>query len=185
MDQTRCPQNGLSCFDAPVTDPLAALKPTQLAQLKVLCWVASVDGDVAAEERALLSKLSARLLPLEDPEDALAALQAEQETDVEAWVAQLQGSDERMALVSLAFQMACSSQGAQDASAINADERVAYRRLLDALDLPDAQVQEAEWAARQALKETPALLDRLNQLLFGWGAWPSVAALEASGTSWL
>ena len=75
--------------------------------------------------------------------------------------------------------------GEEDASAINADERVAYRRLLDALDLPDAQVQEAEWAARQALKETPALLDRLNQLLFGWGAWPSVAALEASGTSWL
>lgn len=185
MNQVRCPQNGLSCFDAPVIDPLAALKPTQLAQLKVLCWVASVDGDVAAEERALLSKLSARLLPLEDPEDALKALQAEQDTDVEAWVAQLQGRDERMAMVSLAFQMACSSQGAQDASAINADERVAYRRLLDALDLPDAQVQEAEWAARQALKETPALLDRLNQLLFGWGAWPSVAALEASGTSWL
>ena len=166
-------------------DPLAALKPSQWAQLKVLCWVASVDGDVAAEERALLSKLSARLLPLEDPQDALAALQAEEETDVEAWVAQLQGSDERMALVSLAFQMACSSQGEEDDSAINPAERVAYRRLLDALDLPDAQVQEAEWAARQALKETPALLDRLNQLLFGWGAWPSVAALEASGTSWL
>lgn len=169
----------------PVIDPLAALKPSQRAQLNVLCWVASVDGDVAAEERALLSKLSARLLPLEDPQDALAALQAEQETDVEAWVAQLQGSDERMALVSLAFQMACSSQGEEDDSAINAAERVAYRRLLDALDLPDAQVQEAEWAARQALKETPALIDRLNQLLFGWGAWPSVAALEASGTSWL
>ncbi|MBL6800342.1 MAG: hypothetical protein ISQ51_01685 [Synechococcus sp. BS307-5m-G37] len=166
-------------------DPLAALKPSQWAQLKVLCWVASVDGDVASEERALLSKLSARLLPLEDPEDALTALQAEQETEVEAWVAQLQGSDERMAMVSLAFQMVCSSQGEEDASAINADERVAYRRLLDALDLPDAQVQEAEWAARQALKETPALVDRLNQLLFGWGAWPSMAALEASGTSWL
>ena len=166
-------------------DPLAALKPSQWAQLKVLCWVASVDGDVASEERALLSKLSARLLPLEDPEDALAALQAEQETEVETWVAQLQGSDERMAMVSLAFQMVCSSQGEEDDSAINPAERVAYRRLLDALDLPDAQVQEAEWAARQALKETPALIDRLNQLLFGWGAWPSVAALEASGTSWL
>jgi hypothetical protein len=49
----------------------------------------------------------------------------------------------------------------------------------------EAQVQEAEWDARQVLKETPALIDRLNQLLFGWGAWPSIEALEASGTSWL
>lgn len=174
------------CLDCPVTDPLAALKPSQWAQLKVLCWLASVDGDVASEERALLSKLSQRLLPLEDPEDALASLQAESsEAELEAWVAQLNGTDDRMAMVSLAFQMACSSQGPDDDSAINAAERVAYRRLLEVLSLSDAQVQEAEWAARQALKETPALLDRLNQLLFGWGAWPSVAALEASGTSWL
>jgi hypothetical protein len=115
----------------PVTDPLAGLTPSQRAQLTLLCWVAGVDGDVAAEERSLLGKLSARLLPQVDPEDALAALQAEETLDLEA------------------------------------------------------QVQEAEWAARQVLKETPALIDRLNQLLFGWGAWPSIEALEASGTSWL
>ncbi len=125
----------------PVTDPLAGLTPSQRAQLTLLCWVAGVDGDVAAEER--------------------------------------------LAMVSLAFQMACSSQAPEEASAINAAERVAYRRLLEALNLPEAQVQEAEWAAHQALKETPALIDRLNQLLFGWGAWPSIEALEASGTSWL
>ena len=185
MTRPKCFQNEalLCCWS--VTDPLAALKPSQWAQLKVLCWIASVDGDVAMEERALLSKLSERLLPLEDPEDALASLQADPEAELDAWVAQLKTSDDRMAMVSMAFQMACSSQGPEDDGAINAAERVAYRRLLEALDLSDAQVQEAEWAARQALKETPALLDRLNQLLFGWGAWPSVAALEASGTSWL
>lgn len=175
----------LSRSEGLVTDPLAALKPSQWAQLKVLCWVANVDGDMASEEKRLLGKLSARLLPLENPDDALAALQAQQGVALESWVAQLQSLDERMAMASLAFQMACSSQGPEDVSAINAAEKVAYRRLLDALNLPDAQVQEAEWAARQALKETPALLDRLNQLLCGWGAWPSVAALEASGTGWL
>jgi hypothetical protein len=169
----------------PVSDPLAGLNPAQQAQLTLLCWVASVDGEVAPEERVLLSKLSARLLPHVAPEDALAALQSEQASDLEAWVAQVQGLDARMEMVCLAYQMACSSQGPEDDSAINAAERVAYRRLLEALNLPEAQVQEAEWAARQALKETPALIDRLNQLLFGWGAWPSAEALEASGTSWL
>jgi hypothetical protein len=81
--------------------------------------------------------------------------------------------------------MACSNTGAGDTSAINAAERVAYRRLLEALNLTEAQVQEAEWAGRQALKDTPGLLERLNQVLFGWGAWPSVEALELSGAHWL
>ena len=164
-----------------MTDPLAALKPSQWAQLKVLCWIASVDGDVATEERALLSKLSERLLPLEDPEDALASLQAAP-SQLDAWVAHLKSIDDRMARCRWRFRWPAAAR-ARRHCAINAAERVAYRRLLEALNL-DPQVQEAEWLPA-ALKETPALLDRLNQLLFGWGAWPSVAALEASGTSWL
>jgi len=86
----------------PVTDPLAGLNPAQQAQLKLVCWVASVDGEVAPEERALLGKLSARLLPQVDPEDALAALQAEQASDLESWVGQLQDKDVRIEMVSLA-----------------------------------------------------------------------------------
>lgn len=168
-----------------MADPLAALTPAQQAQLRVLCWVACVDGDFAQEERALLSKLAARLLPHVDPVDAVEALLAHQSSDLEAWVAEIKDSDQRLALVSLAFQMACCSKESDQASAINAAERVAYRRLLDALDLPDAEVQEAEWAARQALQESQGLMERLNQVLFGWGAWPSAEALELTGTHWL
>ena len=168
-----------------MADPLAGLSASQRAQLRVLCWVACVDGEFAEEERALIRKLAARLLPHVDPADAVAALLAEQTTDLETWVAELQDHDQRLALASLAFQMACSNTGAGDAGAINAAERVAYRRLLEALNLSDAEVQQAEWAGRQALQDTPGLLERLNQLLFGWGAWPSAEALELTGTHWL
>jgi uncharacterized tellurite resistance protein B-like protein len=166
-------------------DPLAGLSVSQRTQLHVLCWVACVDGDFAEEERALISKLAARLLPHSDPADAVAALLSEQSTNLEAWVAELEDPGERLALASLAFQMVCSSTGVGESSAINAAERLAYRRLLEALNLADSDVQQAEWAGRQALQNTPRLLDRLNQLLFGWGAWPSVEALELSGTHWL
>jgi uncharacterized tellurite resistance protein B-like protein len=168
-----------------MADPLAGLSASQRAQLRVLCWVACVDGEFAEEERILIRKLAARLLPHVDPADAVEALLAEQTTDLEAWVAELQDHDQCLALASLAFQMACSNTGAGDDGAINAAERVAYRRLLELLNLSDTEVQQAEWAGRQSLGATPGLLDRLNQLLFGWGAWPSVEALELSGTHWL
>jgi hypothetical protein len=168
-----------------MTDPLAGLSPSQQAQLRLLCWVAYVDGVFADEERELLSRLAARLLPGVDPADALDALVAQNAADLEELVAQLTTHDQRLQLVKLAFEMAASSSNPGDNSSFNSAERVAYRRLLEALALPEAEVNEAEWAARQALQDKPALLDRLNRILFGWGAWPSTEALEFSGSQWL
>ena len=168
-----------------MTDPLAGLSAAQLAQLQLLCWVACVDGVFADEERELLSRLASRLLPNVDPADALAALLAHNSVELQQLVAQLSSHDQRLQLVKLAFEMAHSSRNPDDDSPINSAERVAYRRLLELLALPEAEVNQAESAAQQALQESPALLDRLNQILFGWGAWPTVDALEFSGTHWL
>jgi uncharacterized tellurite resistance protein B-like protein len=168
-----------------MADPLAGLGAAQLAQLRLLCWVAYVDGVFADEERELLSRLASRLLPSVDPADALAALLAQNSADLEQLVAQLDAHDQRLQLVKLAYEMAHSSRNPTDDSPINPAERGAYRRLLDLLALPEAEVNQAEWAAQQALLESSALLDRLNRILFGWGAWPTVDALEFSGTHWL
>ena len=168
-----------------MADPLAGLSPSQQAQLRLVCWVACVDGVFAEEERELLSRLASRLLPSVDPSEAVAALVAQNSDDLDQLVAQLSGHDQRLALAKLAFEMACSSQDPGDTSPINNAERGAYRRLLEALDLPEAEVNEAEWAARQAMQEAPALLDRFNRILFGWGAWPSVESLEFAGTHWI
>jgi hypothetical protein len=169
----------------PMTDPLADLSSSQRGQLRLLCWVACVDGVFADEERELLSRLAARLLPGVESADALDALVAQNATDLEELVVQLTTHDQRLQMVKLAFEMAASSSNPGDNSAFNSAERVAYRRLLEALALPEAEVNEAEWAARQALQDKPALLDRLNRILFGWGAWPSTEALELSGSQWL
>jgi len=168
-----------------MADPLAGLGAAQLAQLRLLCWVACVDGVFADEERELLSRLASRLLPSVDPADALAALLAQNSADLEQLVAQLDAHDQRLQLVKLAYEMAHSSRNPTDDSPINRAERGAYRHLLDLLALPEAEVNQAEWAAQQALQESPTLLDRLNRILFGWGAWPTVDALEFSGTHWL
>ena len=41
-----------------MADPLAGLSPSQQAQLRLVCWVACVDGVFAEEERELLSRLA-------------------------------------------------------------------------------------------------------------------------------
>lgn len=168
-----------------MADPLAGLSAAQLAQLQLLCWVACVDGVFADEERELLSRLASRLLPSVDPVDAVAALLAHNSAELEQLVDQLRAHDQRLQLVTLAFEMAHSSRHPEDDSPINPAERVAYRRLIELLALPEAEVNQAEWAAKQDLQASPALLDRLNRILFGWGAWPTVEALEFSGAHWL
>ncbi len=168
-----------------MADPLAGLSPSHQAQLRLLCWVACVDGVFADDERELLSRLAARLLPGVDPVKAVDALVAQHDADIDRLVGQLGSHDERLYLLKLAFEMAAGSSNHEDDSPINPAERVAYRRLVEALELPEADVDEAEWAARQGLQDKPALMDRLNRILFGWGVWPSMDALEFSGSQWL
>ena len=156
-----------------MTNLLGGLNPSQQAQLRLLCWVACVDGVFADEERELLGRLAARLLPDVDPAEALNALLSENDADFEQLVALISTHDQRLQLVKLAYQMASSSCNAGDEGFFNSAERIAYRRLIDALALPEEEVNAAEWAGRRALSDKPGLLDRLNQILFGLVAGPS------------
>ncbi|MFM2081216.1 MAG: hypothetical protein RLZZ219_1898 [Cyanobacteriota bacterium] len=168
--------------DPPQPQPLDQLSAGQRALLRIVCWVAWADGDFAEEERQLLETLLFRLLPasvgLSEAHDAFDALLAEQlqSVDLAALVAELGDSDERQLAVKLAVQMLAVNQRPGDDAPVNPAEKQAYRRLLEALALPDAEVAEAEWAARQDLQQKRSLLDVIGMALAGWGAWPSIEA---------
>ncbi|MEB3261976.1 MAG: TerB family tellurite resistance protein [Cyanobacteriota bacterium] len=164
----------------PPVDPIGQLSGGQRALLRLVCWVAMADGDFAEEERRLLERLVERLVPQQSgaAEEAVHALAAEalQRSDPQALVAQLSDDDERQLAVKLAYQMACSNQRPQDASQINSAEKVAYRRLVELLNLPENEVAEAEWAAAEELKQKRSLLDVIGSALAGFGAWPAFDA---------
>lgn len=169
---------------SPSSDSAARLELTasQRAVLRLVCWVAMADGDFAEQERQLLQKLVARTAPAQaaDTVHALAA-EALQQPDLEALVAELGTADDRQLAVKLAFQMACVNQRPEDATRINSAEKRAYRRLLELLDLPEAEVAEAEWAAQQELQQKPSLLALIGAALAGFGAWPALEGGEAAG----
>jgi hypothetical protein len=167
--------------DSPSPSPLACLTASQRALLRIVCWVAWADGDFAEEERSLLETVAARTLaPLnaaDHPAEAVSSLAAEQlqPVEVELLVADLEGTDARQQAVKLAVQMMGVNRRPQDDAVVNPAEKQAYRRLLAALALPEAAVQEAEWAARQELQRPRSLAELISETLAGFGAWPSQA----------
>ncbi len=164
--------------------PLDALSPSQRALLRIVCWVAWADGDFAPEERDLLERLVARLLQRDaagaEAERAVRALAIDQlqSLDLQAQVAALNDADQRRLVVKLALQMVSVNQGPDDSAPINAAEKQAYRQLLEALALPEAEVEQAEWAARQELGQQPSLLELLGSALERFGAWPAAEDLD-------
>ncbi len=173
-------------------DPLAALSASQRALLRIVCWVAWADGDFASEERELLETLVARLLPesagvAAASAEAVSALVADnlQTLELHDLVAQLEGADQRQQAVKLALQMVSANQRPEDAAAINTAEKGAYRQLVEALNLPEGEVQEAEWAARQELQRGRSLLQLIGDTLSGFGSWPALEGSELPLGYWL
>jgi hypothetical protein len=169
---------------SPAPHPMDALSPSQRALLRIVCWVAWADGDFALEERELLEKLVARLLHLDNVVGLAEAtvhqlaMDAMQPVDLDQLVAALTSDAERQLAVKLAMQMVSINQGADDAAPINASEKQAYRRLLDALALPESEVDEAEWAARHELAQKRNLVAVLSSAMERFGAWPAAEDLD-------
>lgn len=178
--------------DSPASiHPLDGLSRSQRALLRILCWIAWCDSNLADEERELLERLVARTLPPGSPPQAAAEVLAgllaidRQGTAVEDLVADLESGDDRLLAAKLAVQMAGISRRPEDQAAINRAEKGAYRRLLEALALSEDQVQEAEWAARQELEQPRNLVELIGSALRGFGAWPPLQDGDPSLSRWL
>ncbi|MFQ6537111.1 MULTISPECIES: hypothetical protein [Aphanothece] len=170
--------------------PTEQLRPSQRALLRIVCWVAWADGDFAEEERQLLERIVADTMPeAASPilaADAAARLAGESPDPraLEHLVGMLESDDQRQLALKLAYQMVNASRTAGEPSAVNLQEKLAYRRLVDALGLDEQAVQEAEWAARQDLGTGSSAFDLLASGLMGLGAWPSADMLGVSMGHW-
>jgi di/tricarboxylate transporter len=169
-------------------DAFDTLAPSQLALLRLVCWIAYADGDFAEEERRFLSGLTSRLLSgsakkrVAEADDLVLGLSEEAPRDLSVLVADLEDADQKKMLIKLAFQMACSNQRAQDEASFSAVEKQAYSRLVAQLGLPASEVQQAEEEAQQELLRSGSLLEYLAKVIRGVRMWPAKAN-KASGSS--
>lgn len=170
----------LSPSDAPLTsgDPDRVL-------LRLLCCIAWSDGEVSTKERELLQSLATEVLLTEEEKADAAAEVSSLVADtldlpaLDLLIPQIQGHDQKQLALKLAYMVIRISREEGESSTINAREKVAYRRLVEGLALPEAEVQEAEWAAEQELKQHTNLWSLLAARFAGLGAWPDDALLAS------
>ena len=162
-----------------------ALPAADLDLLTLICCVAWSDGEFSGEERRLLEHLVQQHVITTDSgqpvsEQALAALadQALPLDLIERLVPRL-GPDDRQLALKLAYQMVRSDRRPGDSSSINAEEKVAYRRLVEALGLAEEDIAETEWMAEQELgKRQGNWLAVLAERFGSLGSWPSPELLQ-------
>ncbi|MFZ0407868.1 MAG: hypothetical protein WAM11_07150 [Cyanobium sp.] len=155
--------------------------------LRLLCCVAWSDGEVSPEERRLLEVLARRYVMADrgQPEaaDTVADLVAGAMglEMIDELAPRFSSHDDKLLAVKLAYMVIRVGRKIGDTSSINAREKVAYRRLVEALDLPQGEVEEAEWAADQELNQHSSLFTVLTSRFAALGTWPSDSLLDMPG----
>ena len=153
---------------------MAELTSAQAALLRIVCTVAWADGECSTAERELLAEQVATHLYGDSPsglgEAQLEAFLAERLplAGLDALVAQLSGSDDRQLALKLSYMMVRVGRRSPAEPSINAQERVAYRHLVELLGLEDARIQEIEWAAEADLPKKEGVAQLLAELTAGW-----------------
>lgn len=170
---------------APQTD-----RQRQLDLLQAVSCVAWADGSVDEKERQLLEQLVERLSSDGEQENARESARhlaswIQTSEQLEAVIPRIRANGDGQLAVKLAHMMAMVSRGPDDQSLINADERLAYRGLVERLELDEDTVQEAEWAARHDLASGRSFLQLLGDAMASFGAWPSQEVLNNPAMRWL
>lgn len=158
----------------------------QLDLLQVVCCVAWADGTMDEKERQLLEQMVDRLNAEANREDArqLASwLQTPEQ--LESVIPRIRAHGDGPLAVKLAHMMAMVSQGPDDTSLINPQERAAYRQLVENLGLDPKVVEEAEWAGRQELASGRSFWQLLGDAMTAFGAWPAPEVLDNPAMRWL
>ena len=137
------------------------------ALIKIAQVIALSDGSISEKEAQMIQDLPQRLgLP------STTEIAARPLPTLVTLAGQLSSEAERCMAARIAYLVAGVSRNPGDTQDINADERSAYRELLDCLSLGQDQLNEIEWSARLELKQGKNLVQLIGDALFGEAGWP-------------
>ena len=139
----------------------------EVALLQIAQVIAMSDGSISDEEQTMLMELPQRI-GLEA--DGMA--QSSLIPSIAELATALTSHGDRCTAARIACLIAGVSRNPGDAQDINPDERSAYRDLITHLNLPEEELREIEWAARNELNQGKSLIQLIRDTLFSQGAWP-------------
>ncbi len=140
--------------------PPPAITPRQMNLLRVVTAMAWSDGHLAVEEMDVMLNRFSQLFATEPEQQQ--ALQAElreymmQNLPLEEVIPKLQTQEERELVLSLGYEVICSSARTPDEPIVNDEEVAAYQKLVDLLGLPADVVQRLEAERAEAASRADA-----------------------------
>jgi DnaJ-domain-containing protein 1 len=142
--------------------------------LSVLYWAALSDGDLDEAELDVLRK-AADLFGGLSPEESLdlpasnspqpPLVVSPSDEQLGDLLSSIVSVDDRQLLVKLAYQIVSCSRRDVDIQQINADEKSAYRRIVNASRLSQEMIGEAEWAGKSELEAKKLPSDLIAELI--------------------
>ena len=134
--------------------------------------IALSDGTISEEEEKMILGLPDRL-----GFKALPQITQEKLPKLSILGKQLSSHGDRCLAARIAGLVAGVSRNPDDQQDINADERTAYRELIETLNLEHNELEEIEYSVRQELAEGKTFLQTIGDALFGKDTWPDEALL--------
>ncbi len=130
--------------------PPPSINPRQMNLLRIVASMAWSDGQLATEEVDLMLNSFSRLFTASDNPQQLQMVQQElrdylmQNLPLDELIPQLESQEERELVLQLGYEVISSSSRTPDEPKINADEAVAYQKLVQLLNLPEDVVKTIE-----------------------------------------
>jgi hypothetical protein len=132
--------------------PPPSITPRQMNLLRIVASMAWSDGELATEEVNLMLDRFCRLFADVEQEYLQQELRdyIMQNIPLDELIHQLESQEERELVLQLGYEVIASSARTPDEPNINADEAVAYQKLVQLLDLPEDTVKRIEAEASTA-----------------------------------
>ncbi len=150
-----------------------SISPQEMNLLRIVCSMAWSDGELSSEELDLLISEFSRLFAQDEDEEVHLEQELHnyvtQNIPLEELVPKLQSEEDRELALKLSYMVIRASRRHPGEALINPEEKVAYRRLMELLALPEEAIAKIERLADEELEHDHnvihALTTELRKLL--------------------
>lgn len=148
--------------------PSPHISPEEMNLLRIACSMAWSDGELSPEEKELLLSQFSQLFSQNKEEERSLhqelqdyISQSIHSEALEELIPELQAEEDRELMLKLGYMVIRASRRDSTESSINPQEKVAYRRLVELLALPEETIEKVEWAAKSELQQHNNPVDAL------------------------
>lgn len=148
--------------------PPPSITPRQMNLLRVVASMAWADGELAQEEVDVMLREFGSLFASGEQQEQIAQELRDylmQNIPLEESIPKLQTQQERELVLALGYEVISSSSRVPDEPKINEDEAIAYQKLKQLLNLPEARVKELEAGVDAQSNDSEGLVDSISRKL--------------------